>query len=264
MIDVVDLFPNRRRYGIATVLRKVNLSPHMIRITLGSDFISRFPQDCAGGHLKLIVPPANTNIHAFRAAVEAGTFKQSLRTYTIRHIRAERNEIDIDFVSHGSQGIAGPWATKATLGNQIALSMPGTPKLKNPGVSRFLIAADMAGIPAAAAGLESLPRTAQGAAWFEILDRTDIQPIIAPQGVSVNWVVKTDPAETSDELIEAVKKVRADKDVSVFVAGEVRIAGTLRDHFRKDFPVSRDLLYVSSYWKNGVVEEEHKKVKVAV
>lgn len=264
MKDVVDLFPDRRRFGLATVTAKKQLSPHMVRITLRSDFTARFPENCVGGYLKLIVPPEGINLNAFSAGVEAGTYKQRMRTYTIRHIRREKHEIDVDFVIHGSEGVAGPWAAAAEPGDMIALSKPGDPKLKKDGADRYIVAADMAAIPAAAAGLESLPADTQGEAWFEILSDADIQPVDAPSGITINWIVKADPAAHSEDLITALKQADEEERTAVFVAGEHAIAGEMRDHFRNTKPVPKNLLYVSSYWKNGLIEQEHKKVKVAV
>tara|TARA_R110002110_G_scaffold255857_1_gene471735 strand:+ start:99 stop:308 length:210 start_codon:yes stop_codon:yes gene_type:complete len=48
---------------------------------------------------------------------------------------------------------------------------------------------------------------------------------------------------------------------SVFVAGEFSIAGIFRAFFRKERPTRKDLTYVSSYWKRGLVEPEHKAFK---
>jgi len=264
MQDSTGPAPKKRRFDLATVVRKTQLSPNMIRVTLKAPFIADLPESSIGGHVKLVVPPVGPELEEFRDAVEEGRFKQSLRTYTIRHIRPGRQEADIDFVAHGTEGIAGPWAMRAAPGDVIAMSRPGEAKLKKDGAARYLVATDMAAFPAAAAGLETLPADAKGEAWFEILSADDVQPLDAPVGIAVNWVVKSNPAEQSANLIRALKESPVNDDVRVFVAGEHAIAGELRDHFRHEKPVPKQLLYVSSYWKRGLIEQEHKMVKVAV
>ncbi|WRL65744.1 siderophore-interacting protein [Blastococcus brunescens] len=47
------------------------------------------------------------------------------RTYTVRAWDAETGELTIDFVHHGDEGLAGPWAAAAQPGDVIQLMGPG-------------------------------------------------------------------------------------------------------------------------------------------
>ena len=86
----------------------------------------------------------------------------------------------------------------------------------------------------------------------------------APQGISINWVVKKDPAQESHELIEAMMNAPVEEGAtSVFVAGEHQLALALRQHFTRLRPIAKSLLYISSYWKYGLDEQAHKTVKIS-
>ncbi|MEM9153209.1 MAG: siderophore-interacting protein, partial [Cyanobacteria bacterium P01_F01_bin.3] len=125
-------------------------------------------------------------------------------------------------------------------------------------------AADMTGFPALAAGLETLREGVEVDAFVEILSEDDHQPVKLPNGVSINWIVKSDPYAPSTDLINAMRQAKhPDETTSVFVAGEFTTIGALRTYFREDIGVPKERLYVSSYWKAGLDEPAHKVAKAA-
>ncbi len=91
-----------------------------------------------------------------------------MRTYTVRHTDAERREISIDFVVHGDQGVAGPWAASVQPGQPAYLMGPSGAYAPDPAADWHLLAGDEAGLPALSAALESLPPNAIGQAFIEV------------------------------------------------------------------------------------------------
>ncbi|MEM9495391.1 MAG: siderophore-interacting protein [Pseudomonadota bacterium] len=252
------------RFGPAEVRSVANVTPHMVRVTLASDLIKDFAPDCAGGHLKLVVPARDEASSDFEAMIEAGDFKSIMRTYTIRHARPEQGEIDVDIVTHGDLGRVGPWAQATAAGDAIVISRCGSPKLITENVTRVLAGADMTGFPALAAGLETLPDGVQVDAFVEILSDDDRQPVRLPAGASINWIVKPDPDAPGTELIEAMRSAaKPDERTSVFVAGEFTSVADLRAYFQKELKVDKARRYISSYWKAGLDEPAHKVEKAA-
>lgn len=251
--------PPSPRFAEALVLRTEQLSPHMVRLTFRSDFATEFPTGAPGSYLKVLAPPPG---EAAPPAFDPDTFKTRIRTYTLRHVRPAEAEFDIDFVVHGEDGIAGPWAAQAGPGDRVLVSRPGRLKFGTAGAGWHLFVADMAAIPAAAVEMEALPDSARGDAFFEILSGEDRQPVRAPEGLNIHWIVKSDAHAPGEALVRAVQDAswRAGEP-SVFVAGEFALAGALRSHFRQGRPTRKDLTYVSSYWKLGLVEPEHKAFK---
>lgn len=255
---------SKERFGPAEVTNIRKLTPHMIRLTLTSELIKNFSPQAAGGHFKLVVPGRGETQAKFERMIESDNFKSVMRTYTVRNVRPNLNEVDVDIVTHGDLGRVGPWAQRTQSGDVIVISRCGSPKLNTNGVTRILAAADMTGFPALAAGLETIGEGVQVDAFVEVLSEEDCQPPRLPRGASINWIVKPDPYALGTQLINAMRAADApDETTSVFVAGEFSMVGDLRTYFRRDLAVPKDRLYASSYWKAGVDEPAHKLAKTA-
>ena len=264
MLARLEQYLSGSRFGPAEIRAVDPITPHMIRVTLVSDLIKGFAADCAGGHLKLVVPMREQSPDAFEELIESGDFKSAMRTYTIRHARPEIGEIDVDIAVHGEHGRVGPWARRTRAGDIIVISNCGAPKLITDGATRILAAADMTGFPALAAGLETLEAGVRIDATVEIPSLEDRQPVHLPDGASIRWIVKADPHAPATELIAAMRSAPVpDPDTSVFVAGEFTMAADLRAYFQKELQVDKTRLYISSYWKAGLDELAHKRVKAA-
>ncbi|MBL4906277.1 MAG: siderophore-interacting protein, partial [Sneathiella sp.] len=233
------------------------LTPNMRRITVGGQALADFPVGSEGGYIKLLFPTPD-----FRPADFSANDKPILRTYTIRHHRADKNELDIDFVVHGDSGVAAQWCQYAKPGNEIAFAGPGNLKAINTSADWFLFVADMAAMPAALAVLSTLPQTAVGTVFFEILCAEDQQPVQAPPGINIEWLVQSEPGREGAALIDKVRGLDFPTgEPGIFIAGEWKLATALRDHLRNDRLIDRKIPYISSYWKRGADEEAHKRDK---
>ena len=232
-----------------TVLANRTLTPHMRRVTLGGQGMADFPADQASAYVKLLLP-------------QPGLDKPVLRTYTIRAQR--EGEIDIDFVVHAHGGLAARWAAQARPGATIDIGGPGPTKRLNASANWFLLVGDMTALPAISANLETLPANAVGNAIIEVVDRNDIQPLIAPSGIQIDWVINPRPGENSDTLLDAVRELHwREGRPSVWAACEFSAMRRLREHLRAERGVDRRDLYISSYWQQGSNEETHKQAKRA-
>ena len=139
-----------------------------------------------------------------------------MRTYTVRHVDAERREISIDFVVHGEHGVAGPWAASVEPGQPAYLMGPSGAYAPDPAADWHLLAGDEAGLPAISAALEALPPDAVGQAFIEVSGPDDEIALIAPDGVEVRWIYRGGRADLVPEeqagdhapLIAAVKEAQ--------------------------------------------------------
>lgn len=253
-----------KKINIASVINSAHISPNMIRVRLQSDAIKSFPLSSVGGHIKLIIPEDGQSLKEFERFTKSFGIRKRMRTYTIRNLDQNKGEIDIDFVAHGDNGPASAWASSAASGGFIGHSFPGSSKLKLSRSNKYLVAVDMSAFPAAASGIENLPANAQGDVYAEILSEADVQPINAPDGINLHWIVKEHAPDNNHGLIQTIKNRRLDGDESVFVAGEYETVGDLRVYFRNEKKYPKEQLYISSYWKRGLVEPEHKQVKTLV
>lgn len=228
-----------------TVMAIRDVTPGMRRITLGGPAYSGFPAGAEGSYIKL--------------HFDTGAPEPAVRTYTIRHQRHEQSELDVDFVLHGDHGLASAWAMDARIGDRIKMGGPGPGKLIDTDASWYFLAGDMTALPAISVNLERLPANARGYAVIEVLSQADQQQLEIPEGVEVHWVNR-DAGEIS--LLSAVKSLPwYDGDVSVWAACEFETMRALRRYFKGERQVAKQRCYVSSYWKNGLREDEHKRVK---
>ncbi len=99
---------------------------------------------------------------------------------------------------------------------------------------------------------------------IEVIDAADIQPLEAPANVEVHWHINPHPGSDDHRLLEKVKQLPwLDGRPFVWCACEFTSMRNLRDHFRARPDLDRSNLYISSYWKLGAGEDEHKVLKRA-
>lgn len=242
------------------VIKKGYVTPNMLRVTLGGDGMKDFPEDQASAYVKLIFP------------IEGDEKDRVLRrTYTVRHDRItdQGREIDIDFVMHGDGsdandhgGPASNWAVNCAPGDVITIGGPGPKKLVDPSADWFLIAGDMTALPAVSVNLEILPKHARGYTVIEVQSEADMQALEKPDNITIEWVINPHPGETNTALSDVVKKLPwGDGRASVWAACEFTSMKELRTYFREERGLGRDDFYISSYWKLGMNEDNHKVIK---
>ncbi|MES1931781.1 Siderophore-interacting protein [Salinisphaera shabanensis T35B1] len=230
-----------------TVLDKTELTPNMLRITLGGEAMNDFPADQPSAYVKLHLTDPTRE-------------RPLLRTYTIRAQRPD--SVDIDFVRHSDDGPAARWAEHAQAGDTIDLSGPGPKKRVDASADWVLLVGDMTALPAVSANLEQLPEDTRGHAVIEVLDESDIQTLTAPAQVDLHWVINPQPGENSDTLYNAVCALDwLEGRAAIWCACEFQAMRRLRQYFKQDRDVAREDMYISSYWQHGANEESHKQAK---
>ncbi|SIS11143.1 siderophore-interacting protein [Williamsia sterculiae] len=260
-----------------TVQRKQWLTPHMVRVFLGGPGFAQFEAtEDTDAYVKLIFPVAGAeypdpfDLQRIRAELPADA-QPTLRTYTVRSVDSGRGELAIDFVVHGSEGVAGPWAADAEAGDEIALVGPGSGYRPDPEASWHLLAADESGLPALAAALEGMPDTARVKAFIEVSGPDDEIELTAPSGADITWVHRgASSFEVDDEgagdnapLVAAVRSSEwLDGDPQVFIHGEAAaVMHNLRKYIRRERSVSAANASISGYWRRGRTEEGFREWK---
>jgi NADPH-dependent ferric siderophore reductase len=184
-----------------------------------------------------------------------------LRSYTVRAFDDQVLELTLDFVVHGDEGLAGPWADAAVPGDELLLMGPGGAYSPDPEASYHLFAADTSALPAMAVALERLAPEARGHAFVEVHDRRDEIPLTAPAGVEVVWVHQGDEAP-GVRLVEAVRALPwpdaatdEGRALEAFVHGEAGAVKELRRYLRLERGMGLERPSVSGYWRLGVDDE---------
>ncbi len=252
------LKPKKPSPCILIVKEAFYLTPHMIRVVFTSPELASRPEGCEGANCKIFLPAVGQSADALLAQIADGP-RPTVRTYTVRHFRKDVLELDIDFVAHGDEGPASAFAMAAKPGDFIGFRGPSDVKIKDFYADWYLVAADMSALPVASAALEAMPRDARGLAIFEVQTEADVQDIDMPAGVEVRWIIQEDPHVASVAQEAAIRATQLPKGVvQTCIAGESGVIKALRGFLSNETEIPKQDIYISGYWKIGLIEDEHQ------
>lgn len=232
--------------------RVTNLSPQMVRVTLGGDSLEGFEIAGPTGHLKLYLRQEGQDEIDFEAlAAPRGERPPSApvsRTFTPRRFDAARNELDIDFYVHGD-GPAARFATSAQPGEVVAVAGPSRP-YRVVEAAWQLVAGDETAFPAIAMIAEALPTAAVGVVLLEAADPADLPELPLPRGVTLESVPRGSDGAGAAMVAALGELALGPAPVQAWVAGEaVAIRGARKLLLERG--VTRELLTTSGYWRYG-------------
>jgi len=257
--------PNLKRSGprLLTVKKAWSLTPNMIRVVFAGPELDDFPDGREGGNCKLLLPATDETRQSFAKRLANGP-PPVKRTYTVREFDPVTKELSIDFVAHGDEGPASRWASAARPGDFLGFAGPSLPKVSHFEADWYLVAADPSAIPVAAATLKAMPSDSNGIAIFEITSPDDRQDLPMPDGIEAHWLIQTDPLTPSVAQERLIRSLPWPKGrVQTCIAGESGVIRALRAFLSHDKQLAKDDMYISGYWKIGLIEDEHQKVKRA-
>jgi NADPH-dependent ferric siderophore reductase len=239
----------------------------MTRVVLGGPGLAGFvPNEYSDAYVKLVFLrpgvdyPRPFDLDVVRARLPSTDWPQQ-RTYTVRSWNPASRELTIDFVVHGDEGLAGPWARDAQPGDELLLNGPGGGYSPDPLTDWHLMIGDESALPAIAAALERLPATATGHVFLEVDDALHEQPLTSPAGVQVRWVHRGS-LPLGRALVEAVTAlVFPPGEVRAFVHGEAGVVKELRRLLRSGRGIPLDHLSISGYWRLGADDEAWRVIK---
>ncbi|MGW4395009.1 siderophore-interacting protein [Amycolatopsis nivea] len=248
------------------VLRKEHLTPHMIRIVAGGEGLKDFrPNEFTDAYVKVIFKVAGVeypepfDLNRIREELPR-EHAPRLRTYTVRSYDEAAGELVLDFVVHGDEGLAGPWAQRAQPGDELLLAGPGGAYAPRADAGWHLLVGDESAVPAIAAALEALPSGALAHVFLLVADESEHQPLATKADAQVTWLHRS----ASDDLVAAVKALPwPDEDVHAFVHGEAGFVRELRRYLFDERGVARDAVSLSGYWREGKNDEAWREEKAA-
>ncbi|MGW3663476.1 siderophore-interacting protein [Streptomyces sp. NPDC005141] len=248
-----------RKPHSAKVVRTERLTPHMQRVVLGGDTLAEFATGTSTDHyVKLLFGalgvsyPEPFDMDRIREEFPREQWPVT-RTYTVRAWDPEVRELTLDFVVHGDEGLAGPWALRVQPGEVVRFMGPGGAYAPDTGADWHLLAGDESALPAIAAALESLPDGAVVRAFVEVSGPEEEQKI--DSDAEVVWLHRGDrPVGTA--LVEAVRGLDFPEGrVHAFVHGEAGFVKELRKLLRVEREIAREDLSISGYWRRGHNED---------
>lgn len=255
---------------VMEVVAVEDLSPTFRRITFGGEDFKHFQDSAAvDKYVKLLLPQDPDS--GLTPPFDLNELRKSLpkdqlplrRTYTVHSVDEATQTLKMDFVIHGADGLAGPWAERAKVGDLLQFSGPGGKYQPDPEADWHLLAGDEAAIPAIGAALAAMPDDAVGHALIEVATADDEWDLPAPEGIEVKWLHRGGPFTPESTVIEQAVKALPWRDgrVQAFVHGERETMKALRAYLHDERGVDRADLSLSAYWAYGREEDAFQAEK---
>jgi NADPH-dependent ferric siderophore reductase len=256
-----------RPQAVLTVVSRERLSPHTVRITAGgpgfdalrmNEFTDKYAKIIFVDPSLGLTPPYD--LAALRESLRPDQ-QPVTRTYTLRRADAERQQVTIDFVVHGDEGIAAPWAAHAEPGDVLTMSGAGGAYRPDPDYDWHLLAGDESALPAICSALEALPGDARGLAYLETSDPGEYLDAKPPAGLEIVWLHRPEPGSRPGLLADTLLagpllSGRAD----VFAHGERESMKAVRAALKTRLG-DGDQLSLSGYWASGRTEDVFQSEK---
>jgi NADPH-dependent ferric siderophore reductase len=243
------------------------LSTHTVRLTVGGPGFADFrTNDFTDKYAKIhfvdpglgLTPPYD--LAALRESLPPEQ-RPVTRTYTVRGVEPDQQQLTLDFVVHGDDGIAAPWAAHAAVGDVLTLSGAGGAYRPDPELDWHLFAGDESALPAICSALEALPRHARGIAYLETCDDKENLDADAPDGVELVWLHRPEPGTRPRLLADTLGAGRwLPGRAGVFAHGERESMKAVRAALKGRL-TEADQLSLSGYWAYGRTEDRFQAEK---
>lgn len=240
------------------------LTPRMRRVIFSGEDLGRFDTR-EQIHTRLLFQPEGATRPEWPTLDDAGLIswpggRQRLgsRVYTVRHVDVAAGQLWIDFFDHGGTGPATRWLRRARPGDIVGAVGPAAHGPKP--APRILLVGDETGLPGIARMLEDAAPETEGLALVLVADGEERQPLRAPAGVEVRWLLRsgseTDDAEPLCKAVRALDWSGDHDDLFVWVGCEFHDFRAIRRFLRDDLKLPAARIVAFSHWRRGMSEED--------
>ncbi|WP_288099916.1 siderophore-interacting protein [Pseudomonas sp.] len=239
------------------VLRVVDLTPRMRRITLGGPELAGFVSLGTDDHVKLLFPQ-NAAEQAALETLVLGAGKSdgpmpAMRDYTPRRYDLETLELDIDFVLHGD-GPASTWAEQARPGQFLHIGGPRGSMIVPDMFDSYLLIGDETALPAIARHLEGLPANRRALVIVEVENGKEQQVLQSAARINVIWVLREGG---KDHLLSTVRQIKVPTgSLYAWVATETKVSRQIRRVLLDEHGLDEQFVKAVGYWRLDNTDEE--------
>lgn len=263
------------RFFSLQVVRTERLGPSLVRVSFAGDDLAFFFSDGCDQSLSLFLPQPGQLEPAVPYELGDGWWqgwrelpddvRAVMRSYTLRALRRDPDEIDIDFVLHEPAGPASRWASRASAGDRVVLLGPAIAdnraiRFRPPEDADLVVVwGDETAVPAVSAILEALPAGTRARVWLEVQHAGDIQDLATDADAEVTWLVRENQGvEGSPMALGALRDAQlpSAERPYVWIAGEAGQVKALRRHFVGERGFDRRRVTFVGYWRQGLSEEQ--------
>ena len=223
----------RAEQYVADVLRREQLSPHLVRLTLGGPGLAGFTSTgIADEWVGLVVP---------------GQFQS--RYYTVRSW--DGTELVVDVVVH-DVGLVTEWAGGECVGDQVTITEPKGSFAMPEGAAWLLLVGDLTALPAMARIAETHAGGVPTRIWAEVPDLEELSGYL-PGGADVTWL--SSDHETS-RLAAVVEEIDWPEGEGYFwMAGESAQMRAIRKFLMRERRLPSTAYDVMGYWRAVVARQ---------
>lgn len=262
--------PARKRRAMkakgATVTASRRISPDLIRLSFDCPDIVGADLPFTDHYIKLLFVPEGApyqwpyDLQQVREE-QPREFQPIMRTYTLRRVDTERGTFDVDFVVHGEEGVAGPWAARTQVGESLGFAGPGGAWAPRAQYEHVVLAGDESAAPANCAGLEQLHPGQTADVYLEVAAPESTFEVPSAAGVRVHWVYRNG-ATHGTELIRALRAAGyPDKKTDWFIHGVAEMVKETRRFLFVEGGVAKQDASISGYWRLGMTEDQWQASK---
>jgi len=250
------------------------LTPSMIRVVLGDGDLDMFampgdPEPHTDTYVNLAIPPAEAPYATVDGvfdpaqvrAEQPADVQPARRRYTVRTWDASARELTLDFVVHGDDGVAGPWAARTEPGDVLVFQGPGSGYRPDPDADWHLMVGDESVLPAIAASLEAVPDDVLVVVRLLCDGPEHELELTTPGTLDLQWLHRAGDDDV-DLLAGSVRTLAFPRGrVHAFVHGEAEEVRAIRRHLLGERGLSRSDMSCSPYWRRTMTDEAWRRVK---
>jgi NADPH-dependent ferric siderophore reductase len=243
----------RRREFLTPGFASVTLGGPAVRdlVVAGNDQAVRlfFPRE---GQTALRMPTVSNEAWMAQLMLVPRSVRPWVRNLTIRGARPADDEIDIEFALHGDS-VMSSWVRRAESGDPAGIFDIGTVYRLPEHAQAQLLVGDETALPAILSILEGTPPSLATEVYLEVAATADIRCVEVPAGVRIHWFSRDDEELRPGSLaLDAVRRASLPPGrFYAWVAGESRLATTLRRHLVTDRGVPKQDISFVGYWRLG-------------
>ncbi|CAJ0999201.1 siderophore-interacting protein [Sodalis praecaptivus] len=220
--------PSSYKIFDVTLKERYAITPSLQRCVFYGEDVTAMARNAPDQRIKVVLPLASGESPALEDNGEwypswpalPAERRPPLHTYTLRNVRPEQGEVDIEFVMHGDNGPASRWVSQARAGDRLQLIAPnaafnghsgGFEWLPPDAVRQVLLVADETALPAALGILESLaqlPTPPQVQAFFEVPLSADFHNLDHYAFATVHWLAREHSHQPYGQALLAALQTR--------------------------------------------------------
>jgi ferric-chelate reductase (NADPH) len=240
------------------VVRRTQVSPGFVRLTLAGPELTGFASAGFDDHLKLILPQAGQERPALPTVVDGRPVfpdpRPVLRDYTPARFDAAAGELDIEVALHDA-GPASDWAADAFVGQWIGIAGPRGSLVIPTGFEWHWLIGDDTALPAIARRLAELPTGVAATVRIQVRSPADQRAFSSAAQIDVQWV---------NDLAAAVDSLRLPTGPGyIWAAGEHADMAAVRKAVLAKPGVDAKRMRIAAYWKRGVADHHEDLASAA-